>query len=162
MIAFRSILTTGALLLCSSAAFAQYAGSIIQPASNTVIAPGESFPFQYDIVADYSVSSYNFNVYLFTEPPTTFTPSGSFANGYFYGRYDQANYPGVPYATHPAPSNFTMPDFSKNPGGFGSGASASNSTVYLTVIEEYATGNGVLGFRMNLALTPLIYNGTTV
>ena len=34
-----------------------------------------------------------------------------------------------------------MPDFSKNLGGWGAGASATNATVWVTVIEEYATGN---------------------
>lgn len=33
-----------------------------------------------------------------------------------------------------------MPDFSKAPGGFGSGASAANVSCFLVVIEEYATG----------------------
>lgn len=34
-----------------------------------------------------------------------------------------------------------MPDFAKNPGGFGAGATANNDPVYLAVLEEYATGS---------------------
>jgi hypothetical protein len=33
-----------------------------------------------------------------------------------------------------------MPDLSKNLGGFGAGASASNKEMVLVMIEEYATG----------------------
>jgi hypothetical protein len=33
-----------------------------------------------------------------------------------------------------------MPDFSKNPGGFGTGKTDSNGNFLLVVMEEYATG----------------------
>lgn len=91
MVSVRSLLVTAASL---SVAFAQYQGAIVQPESYAVIAPGASFDFSYDGVGDYSVSSYNYSVYLFTEMPTSFLPSGEFANGYFFGRFDYPNYPG--------------------------------------------------------------------
>jgi hypothetical protein len=47
---------------------------------------------------------------------------------------------GNPFPKNPAPATLTMPDLSKNLGGFGSGASASNKEMALVVIEEYATG----------------------
>jgi hypothetical protein len=39
---------------------------------------------------------------------------------------------------NPAPAQLVMPDFSKSPGGFGNGATATNKTVYLAVVEEWA------------------------
>ncbi|KAL0580656.1 hypothetical protein V5O48_001386 [Marasmius crinis-equi] len=136
-------------------------GVIVQPASGAVIAPGQSFDFSYDTKADYGVSSYNFNVYLFTSKPTGFVVDEDYATGHYYGRWALPNYPGNPSPTNLPPAQLTMPDFSKNPGGFGSGAHAENQTVYLTVVEEYATGSGSVGLRLSLAITELIYNGTS-
>lgn len=51
----------------------------------------------------------------------------------------------VPYAKNPPPAQFTMPDFSKAPGGFAAGASASDLPVQLVVVEEWGTGQvGIL------------------
>jgi hypothetical protein len=36
-----------------------FGGVITAPADGTAIAPGENFPFSYNIMADYGVSSYN-------------------------------------------------------------------------------------------------------
>ncbi len=74
-----------------------------------------------------------------------------------------------------------MPDFSKPLGGFGVGASVSNATFYLAVLEEYGNGNvrsfGSLGFvtklicthcqpsvgrRISLVMNQIIYNSTEV
>ncbi|KIY71209.1 hypothetical protein CYLTODRAFT_419061 [Cylindrobasidium torrendii FP15055 ss-10] len=162
MVSFRTLLTAASALILSTAVVAQTSqGSITQPESNTIIAPGESFPFAYDSVADYSISSYNFSVFLFSKPPKSFDESGDFAHGHYFGRFQVANYPAVPYPSNPAPSELVMPDFSQKHGGFGMGASGANATMYLTVIEEYADGAGVMGFRMSLASTPVIYNGTS-
>ncbi|KAG7088325.1 hypothetical protein E1B28_012334 [Marasmius oreades] len=136
-------------------------GVIVKPAGSTVIAPGQSFDFLYDTRADYGVSSYNFNVYLFTSRPSGFVVDEDYATGHYYGRWALPNYPGNPSPSNLPPAQLVMPDFSKNPGGFGAGASASNQTVYLAVLEEYATGTGSVGLRMSLALTELIYNGTS-
>jgi hypothetical protein len=46
-----------------------------------------------------------------------------------------------PYPTNLPPANLVMPDFSKSPGGFGVGATASNKKIYLAVLEEYANGS---------------------
>ncbi len=47
----------------------------------------------------------------------------------------------VPYPTHPAPANLTMPDFSQRVGsGFGGGINITDAKVYLAVLEEWATG----------------------
>ncbi|KAK0503989.1 hypothetical protein EDD18DRAFT_1305776 [Armillaria luteobubalina] len=102
-------------------------------------------------MADYSVSGYNYSVWLFTSLPESFAPSESFGAGYYFGRYDYANYPGVP---------LVMPNLSARFGGFGTGKSASNAVVYLAVIEEWASGS-TFGFQMNLATTQLVYNGTS-
>ncbi|KAK0487425.1 hypothetical protein IW261DRAFT_1447804 [Armillaria novae-zelandiae] len=135
-------------------------GEITYPVNGTTIMPGESFDFKYDGMADYSVSGYNYSVWLFTSLPQSFAPSESFGAGYYFGRYDYANYPGVPYASHPAPAQLVMPNLSARFGGFGTGKSASNAVVYLAVIEEWASGS-TFGFQMNLATTQLIYNGTS-
>ncbi len=69
-------------------------GEITYPTNGTTIMPGESFDFKYDGMADYSVSGYNYSVWLFTSLPQSFSPSESFGAGYYFGRYDYANYPG--------------------------------------------------------------------
>ncbi len=56
--------------------------------------PGQSFAFHYDGMAEYSVSGYNYSVWLFTSLPLAFLPSQSFGAGHFFGRYNYANYPG--------------------------------------------------------------------
>jgi hypothetical protein len=43
----------------------------------------------------------------------------------------------VPYPKNPPPAQLIMPDFSKSPGGFADGKSASNAAVYLAVLEEW-------------------------
>ncbi|KAJ8080474.1 hypothetical protein AAF712_003115 [Marasmius tenuissimus] len=136
-------------------------GVIVKPESGSVIAPGQSFDFLYDTKADYGVSSFNFNVYLFTSKPAGWFVDEDFATGHFYGRWALPNYPGNPSPTNQPPTQLVMPDFSKNPGGFGAGAPASNQTVYLAVMEEYATGTGSVGMRVSLAINELVYNGTS-
>ncbi|KAI0662078.1 hypothetical protein C8Q70DRAFT_962497 [Cubamyces menziesii] len=44
----------------------------------------------------------------------------------------------VPYPKNPAPPQLTMPDFSVSPGGFGPSQTATNKTVQLAVLEEWA------------------------
>ena len=39
------------------------------------------------------------------------------------------------------PEKLTMPDFSVNQGGFGSGKTASDAPMYLAVFEEWADGS---------------------
>ncbi|KAJ7259557.1 hypothetical protein B0H12DRAFT_1108685 [Mycena haematopus] len=159
-------------------------GTIVLPADGTVIAPGESFAFQYDSMADYGISSYNYTVWLLTSTPKSFGPSTNFAEGHYFGIFAEPNYPGkLPYLfsdigtnrgdprissekgnpspTNPPPATLTMPDFSKNPGGFGSGKTDSNGNFALVVMEEYATGEGSVGFRLALAMNHIVYNGTT-
>lgn len=136
-------------------------GTILAPANGTNIAPGASFSFQYSSRADYGISSYNYTVWLLTSLPTTFMPTDTFATGYFFGRFSAPNYPGNPYPKNPAPSQLIMPDFSNNPGGTGGGASAINAHYYITVLEEYATGQATAGFRIGLAVNQITYNATS-
>ncbi|KAG7450846.1 uncharacterized protein BT62DRAFT_540325 [Guyanagaster necrorhizus] len=137
-------------------------GTITSPANGTVILPGQSFAFSYDPMADYSMSTYNYTVFLLTKPPASLYPSNEWSSGHYFGRFDYPNYPAVPYPTHPAPANLTMPDFSQRVGsGFGGGINISDATVYLVVLEEWATGSDNFGMTISLAVNELIYNGTT-
>ncbi|THV03905.1 hypothetical protein K435DRAFT_650549 [Dendrothele bispora CBS 962.96] len=113
---------------------------ILDPVNGTKITPGSPFKFTYQSIADYGTSSYQFTILLFTTPPGEFTNSLDYASGYSFGQFDVENYPAVPTARHPAPEYLTMPDFSKSLGGWGTGASVSNATFYLAVIEEYGNG----------------------
>ncbi|KAF8158949.1 hypothetical protein K438DRAFT_1620151 [Mycena galopus ATCC 62051] len=137
-------------------------GTIVAPADGTVIAPGEAFAFQYDSVADYGISSYNYTVWLLTSPPTAFAPSLNFAEGHYFGRFAEPNYPGNPSPQNLAPSTLTMPNFSTHPAGFGVGATESNGAFTLVVMEEYATGEASVGYRLALAMNQIVYNGTTI
>ncbi|EEB89748.1 hypothetical protein MPER_12123 [Moniliophthora perniciosa FA553] len=132
---------------------------IVKPAPGTTIAPGQAFDFQYHGVADYSISGYNYSVWLFTELPSGFPSGEDVGAGEFLGRFDYPNYPGVPYATHPAPAQLVMPDFSRYYSGFGGGDYASDRKVYLAVLEEYKSGKS-FGFRLQLTYNELIYNST--
>jgi hypothetical protein len=75
-------------------ALGQSPGTIEKPVAGTHIAPGSSFEFKYNIRADYSMSSYDYNVYLFTQQPGVFAPASDWSAGHFFGRFDEANYPG--------------------------------------------------------------------
>ncbi|KAG7450019.1 uncharacterized protein BT62DRAFT_928805 [Guyanagaster necrorhizus] len=152
-----------AIFLALLAGFVSANGGVITtPTNGTVIMPGESFAFSYDPMADYSISTYNYTVFLFTKLPSSLFSSTEWSNGHYFGRFDYPNYPAVPYSTHPAPANLTMPDFSQSPRtGWGSGANVTNATVYLLVLEEWLTGSDNFGLTMSLAINELIYNGTT-
>ncbi|KAJ7485977.1 hypothetical protein B0H11DRAFT_2016271 [Mycena galericulata] len=136
------------------------AGTIVSPAAGTVVEPGAAFDFLYETMADYGVSSYNYTVWLMTAMPTSFVQSTSFAEGHYFGRFAEPNYPGNPNPPNLAPSQLIMPNFSKNPGGFGTGASDSNGEFALVVLEEYANGDGSVGARFNLAISRIVYNAT--
>lgn len=75
------------------------AGTIISPARNTVIAPGQSFRFEYDARGDYGVSSFNYTVFLYTTMPASFASADNFATGHYFGRFAEPNYPGACYGT---------------------------------------------------------------
>ncbi|KAJ7644204.1 hypothetical protein FB45DRAFT_737212 [Roridomyces roridus] len=137
------------------------AGTIVSPADGAVIAPGAAFDFQYQTMADYGVSSYNYTVWLLTSVPTSFAQSNNFAEGHYLGRFAEPNYPGNPNPSNLPPAQLVMPDFSKNPGGFGLGESESNGNFVLAVLEEYATGFGAVGSRFNLAMNRITYNSTS-
>ncbi|KAJ7459955.1 hypothetical protein FB451DRAFT_566895 [Mycena latifolia] len=136
-------------------------GTIISPADGTVIAPGQAFDFVYDSMADFGVTSYNYTVWLLTSKPKFFAPSTNFGEGHYFGRFAEPNFPGNPNPPNTPPAQLVMPDFSKNPGGWGAGASDSNAHFALVVIEEYATGTGSVGSRMTLAINHIVYNATT-
>ncbi|KAJ4472419.1 hypothetical protein C8R41DRAFT_593333 [Lentinula lateritia] len=128
-------------------------GSIVSPVSGTVINPGDAFDFSYFARGDYGITSLNYTVFLMTSPPTSLAPSANFATGHYFGRFAEPNYP--------APTQLVMPDFALSPGGWGVGATMSNGTFYLVVLEEYVTGNPTVGALMSLAITEVIYNGTS-
>jgi hypothetical protein len=147
------------LVWCFSCVFAA-TPAIISPANGTKIAPGAQFAFEYQSIADYSVSSYNYTVVLYTKlPSTSFVASSDYAAGYTFGQFDLANYPAVPYARHPAPAYLVMPDFSKL-GGMGAGESISNAIFYLAVFEEYGNGEPSVGPRISLSMNYIVYNNT--
>jgi hypothetical protein len=67
--------------------------AIVAPSEDSVIAPGQTFDFNYRSMGDYGISSYNITVWLFTSPPTSFAASENFATGHFFGRYAYSTYP---------------------------------------------------------------------
>jgi len=150
------------LLAVASGALAQTKGSITAPTPGQHIAPGQAFDFSYFGRADYGVSSYDYSVWLLNSDVLgkPFSFQDVFTNGWYFGRYDYANYPAVPYVTHPAPAQLTMPDFSQAQGGWGSGQSASNVNLTLVVIEEYADGSGSVGRKLGTSGVTVTYNAT--
>jgi len=51
--------------------------------------------FKYNAHADY-VSLAILSVWLLTDKPSHFSSSASFASGYYFGTYEEPNYPGEP------------------------------------------------------------------
>ncbi|KAK7048452.1 hypothetical protein R3P38DRAFT_2869503 [Favolaschia claudopus] len=130
---------------------------IVSPANGTVIAANTEFSFEYESIADYGVSSYNFTCWIFTTRPRFFDTSTHFAKGYHLGRFSQPNYPAIPYTSNPPPPSFRMPDFSKLGPGWGVGSNETHATVYFAVIEEYADGEPSLGYRMAMTINEIFY-----
>jgi len=160
--------------------FSSMTPMIQSPANESIINPGDSFPFTYSSIAgSRTTSSFNFTVWMFTQPPSSgFAITENYAVGYYFGRYGAANPPANPYPPNPPPENLTMPNLATLGGGFGGwGGHVQNATFYLTVIEEYMAGNvshpvhilpqqlsssqGSLGFLMSLTYNHILYNVTT-
>ncbi|THH28710.1 hypothetical protein EUX98_g5493 [Antrodiella citrinella] len=150
------------LAIAASGVLAQDAASITAPTAGQHIAPGSNFTFSFSGRADYGVSSYAYSVWLLnsTAVGEKVKFEDVFTNGWYFGRYDYANYPAVPYTTAPAPAELTMPDFSKAPGGWGSGKSVSNYNASLVVIEEWADGTGSVGRNFGFTGVHVVYNAT--
>ncbi|KAJ3799065.1 hypothetical protein GGU11DRAFT_743742 [Lentinula aff. detonsa] len=123
-------------------------GTIVSPTVGTLVNPGEAFDFSYSARGDYGVTSLNYTVFLMTSLPTSLAPSADFATG-------------NPNPSNPAPAQLIMPDFALSPGGWGVGETMSNGTFYLVVLEEYVTGDPTVGAMMSLAVTEVVYNGTS-
>ncbi|KAJ7505243.1 hypothetical protein B0H11DRAFT_1977675 [Mycena galericulata] len=152
--------TLNVALACLASAYAA-TPAIISPADGTLIAPGAAFDFNYNSIADYGVSSYNYSVYLLTSPPDSLSPSETFAAGHYFGRFAEPNYPGNPNPPNTPPAQLVMPNFSAPPGGFGAGASVTNATFYLAVFEEYSNGAACVGNRISYTANQIVYNATT-
>ncbi|KAI0074554.1 hypothetical protein K474DRAFT_1665276 [Panus rudis PR-1116 ss-1] len=135
---------------------------IAEPANGTALTPGQNFTFSYIGVADYGRSSYAYHLWLFADDvfEKPFSPSETWTNGYYFGKFDYANYPAIPYEKHPAPSQFTTPDFSKANGGWGDGKVATDHPMRLVVLEEWADGFGSVGHNVAVFSDQVIYNAT--
>ncbi|KAG8809723.1 hypothetical protein FRC18_004405 [Serendipita sp. 400] len=146
------------LSIVATVVSAQTAGTIISPAPGTKIKPRRALPFAYHVHQDYCVSSHNITVALTTQPPTS---TGS-NTGHYFGRFATGSYPaqGLPNPNPPVPSALVMPDFSLQPGGFGTGATASNLPVYINVIEEWNTCQPTIGNNIFVSTVQVVYNAT--
>lgn len=166
IVSAASVLSLLLLAGLSLSASSPKPGTITAPKNGTAVVPGKNFTFSYQPHADYATSTFAYHVWLLAAPPGTHgagvlsltTPNVS---GFYFGRFDYANYPAVKYPKDPAPPQLTLPDFSKSPGGFASGAHASNLPMQLTIIEEWGNGEAIVGRQLSVASTTLIYNKTT-
>lgn len=115
MFDFCAIFIWLSVLLGAQASLVRSSGKIVAPAPNSIIMPGQPFKFvsrnnpvskallltgqpalqSYISHADYSISSYNYTVWLSTKAPSSFTSSGDLFSGHYFGRFSEANYPGV-------------------------------------------------------------------
>ncbi|RDX43945.1 hypothetical protein K466DRAFT_655725 [Polyporus arcularius HHB13444] len=107
-------------------------GTTLQPANGTVVAPGQSFPFSYQLMNYCFITYVPVEVYLSTSPPTAADVSraglvdGSYI--YSFGGFEApANGlpPLPPSGPQPPPSSFTMPTLDV----------PADTTLYLTVVE---------------------------
>ncbi|KAJ7600755.1 hypothetical protein C8J56DRAFT_813638 [Mycena floridula] len=149
-----------AALLCSVFALATAAKpKIIYPPNGAIIQPKALFDFKYQSVLEYDYISVNYSVILFTTPPTSSIPAEEWAVGYVFGRYSIPNM-GNTNPPNRAPSQLQMPDFVELWAGAGRGQSAHAARFYLSVIEEYQTKSGSVGYKMALSTNHIIYNVT--
>ncbi|KAK0201907.1 hypothetical protein DFS33DRAFT_1455708 [Desarmillaria ectypa] len=114
--------------------------SIVKLRNGTRINPGQQFDFEYESIAEYGTSAYNFTVWLFTSRPSFFHATEDFSAGSYMGRYSMRNHPENDYLHNPPPPFLAMPNFEDLPVGFGVGEPCKNKKIYLAVIKEYATG----------------------
>ncbi|CAG7848657.1 SubName: Full=Uncharacterized protein {ECO:0000313/EMBL:CCA70606.1} [Serendipita indica DSM 11827] len=148
-------------LLSLTSVHAQTAGTITAPSQGAKIMPLQSFPFSYKIHQDYCTSSHNITVQLTTKALDSGGTTGN--TGHYFGRFATGSYPyqGLPNPNPPVPSSLTMPDFSMAPGGFGTGATASNLPLYLHVIEEWNTCQPTIGNNIFVSTVQVFYNSTS-
>ncbi|KZP05230.1 hypothetical protein FIBSPDRAFT_766177 [Athelia psychrophila] len=161
MFDFCAIFIWLSVLLGAQASLVRSSGKIVAPAPNSIIMPGQPFKFSYISHADYSISSYNYTVWLSTKAPSSFTSSGDLFSGHYFGRFSEANYPGNPNPSNPPPSLLVMPDFAKGSGGFGAGKTASNVRLHFAVLEEWSDGSPTLGNKFSLHHNPIVYNASS-
>jgi len=157
MFAFMTALP---LLALASLVSGQAPGTFSAPAPYTSVAPGSAFNFSYNVHADYCISSFSYSVYAVTEPPISLNASDQFMSGYYFGTYQEENYPAVPYPTNPAPAQLTMPDFSVVQSGWGRGFSCDNCTFQIMVMEEWDDCAGAMGRKFGIASVPVVYNAS--
>ncbi|KAL5482363.1 hypothetical protein ACEPAI_8957 [Sanghuangporus weigelae] len=137
-------------------------GTISSPVNGTAIMPGESFDFYYNAHSDYCVSSSNFTVWLLTSPSSSLSgimDGGAKVTGWYFGRFAYSSYSNH-YPPNPAPSQLTMPDFSKSVGVNSIGQNVSSSPMYLAVMEEWNACEPTIGNQFSLAANMIMYNAT--
>lgn len=104
MLAFISLalLINAALAAALAVTPRSIKGSIEKPLPGTAIAPSTKFDFQYLPLADYGVSTFYYHVWLLDVASLDGTAylaqpfSSLFSSGYYFGRFDYPNYPGMP------------------------------------------------------------------
>ncbi|PVF94651.1 hypothetical protein CPB86DRAFT_712777 [Serendipita vermifera] len=136
---FTSFLTAASLLASGVVGLAER-GNIDQPANGTHVAPGSWVPFYYRTMAEYSWTSYNFSVWLFTSDPKEALFTGG-STGISLGKWSYSSSTNTNPPNPSPPAQIYIPDFSKGQGGyvggFGGGMNASDATIWLAVFEEY-------------------------
>lgn len=133
-------------------------GHIRTPEEGTKVAPGSWVPFYYESMGEYSVTSYNFTVWLYTSDPREGLFTGE-ATGVSVGTWSYSSSTNTQPAHPPPPAQIYIPDFSKGPGGFAGGKNASDAPLWLSVFEEYGTG-WVFGSKIAYTSNQLVYNST--
>jgi len=145
---FSSFLSLVSTVLFACVALAQTPGTIQQPAVGTHIMPGASFAFQYNPRSGSGNTSYNFEVFVLTKPPSDFLTTDDWADGHSYGRFP----------SNSSPMNLTMPDFSLSTWG---GTTAANANYSVVVFEEWIGTTPNLGRMFAVEANSFIYNATS-
>ncbi|GJE89193.1 hypothetical protein PsYK624_052880 [Phanerochaete sordida] len=134
---FTAIFTALVAFLASSAAATPLEkrvtvrdGTIASPTDGTVVSPGNSYAFQYNLINWCQAGYTSFDVYLLDNEPTAAsmnTTQGFTDYVYYYGRYTVDNFPdGLPPMGTPPPSTLPMLDI---------GSSYDGQDIWLTVVQ---------------------------
>jgi hypothetical protein len=84
------VLITSVMGLLMSVNAQSTPGTIVAPANGTAVMPGQMVPFTYVSMAEYSVTSYNLSIWLYTSDPRVGLFNGT-TTGVFLGTWSYSS-----------------------------------------------------------------------
>ncbi|KAI0074601.1 hypothetical protein K474DRAFT_1773880 [Panus rudis PR-1116 ss-1] len=135
-----------------------FVGTLISPTANSVLTPGESFPFAYQ-TRNWCEQDYTkFRVSLVQSSDAPTFNDVSSADGivegavWDFGTFTISNFPGIPVEGVPPPTTLTFPNELQ---------ATNNTPLYLTVSDIYLSCPGHVVEEIGVTSIPIIYSAST-